>query len=642
MAKKTENFQAEVKEILDLMIHSLYSQREIFLRELISNASDALDKLSFEALTNSDLKFDKDNLHIRLKTNPSEKTLKVIDNGIGMNYAEVVENIGTIAHSGTKAFVQKSKELKNNPELIGQFGVGFYSAFMVASEVILHTQKAGESTGVLWRSSGDGTYEIDEVPRPEGHGTTITLKLKEFDQEDQTGTQDFTDDFTLKGLVKKYSDFIAHPVKMLVTKKEPVLDKDGKPVEGKIEESENDETLNSQKALWLRSPKDINEEEYKEFYKHISHDWNDPLKTIHFKAEGTQEYSSVLYIPSRKPWNYNQQDSTWGLDLYVKRVFILNNCEEFIPSYLRFIKGIVDSSDLSLNVSRELLQQDHQVQAIQKGLLSKMLKSLKEMLENDRENYEKFWDEFGATLKEGIPSDFHNKEKLEKLLLFHTSHSDKMTTLEEYTERMQEGQKAIYYIAGDSIDRLRNSPYMERLKEKNYEVLYFIDPVDEWVAPALSKFKDIPVQSIMAEDLDIDSEEEKKEKEESRKLNEEKYKPLKEAIQKALSDHVREIKLSDRLIDTPTCLVSGSGDPTAHMEKLMKAMGQEVPRSKRILEINPNHPVFEKMTTLPQQEQDEWAEILYSQALLNEGSPLTDPQKFSQQIAKLMIGRNSK
>ena len=635
MAKKTQNFQAEVKEILDLMIHSLYSQREIFLRELISNASDAIDKLKFLAVTDSNIQVDKDQLHIRITPDKEGKTLKITDSGVGMSHDEVVENIGTIAHSGTKAFLQKSQELKDRPELIGQFGVGFYSAFMVADQVTLHTQKAGTTNGVVWQSSGDGTYTIEEVPRPEGAGTTITLKLKDFSEDESVA--DFSDTFTLQGLVKKYSDFISYPIHMKVTKQEPVKDSEGKAIEGKFEDVETDEVLNSQKALWLRSSSEVKEEEYKEFYRHISHDWNDPLKTIHFKAEGTQEYSSVLYIPSKKPWNFNYRDTEWGLDLYVKRVFIMNHCEDLIPNYFRFMKGVVDSSDLSLNVSREILQKDSQVQGMRKGLTSKIFKTLKEMLEKNREEYEKFWDEFGATIKEGVPSDYENKEKLENLLLFHTSFSDKMVTLEEYVKRMKNKQKSIYYIAGESIDRLRNSPYMERLKEKDYEVLFLVDQVDEWVIGAIPKFKDFPIQSIMAENLDLDTEEEKKEKEEENKKNEERYQPLKETILKALEQDVREIKISDRLVETPACLVSGAGDPSAHMEKIMKSMGQEVPRGKRVLEINPKHPIFEKMTGLDSETQKDWAEIIYSQALLNEGSQIPDPLKFSKQIAKLMV-----
>lgn len=640
MAKQTQSFQAEVKEILELMIHSLYSQREIFLRELISNASDAIDKLKFTAITHPELEIDKSNLHIRLAADPKNRILRVSDNGIGMTYDEVVKNIGTIAHSGTKAFLQKSRELKEKPELIGQFGVGFYSAFMVADEVTLHTQKVGEKNGVLWQSTGDGTYTIDELPRPEGTGTTISLKLKDFKEDDEV--PDFTDAFTLHGLVKKYSDFIAYPIHMKTEKDEPMRDSEGKIIDGKYEKVEKDEILNSRKALWLRSSAEIKDEEYKEFYRHISHDWNDPLKTIHFKAEGTQEYSSILYIPSKKPWNFHYRDTEWGLDLYVKRVFIMNHCEDLIPSYFRFLKGVVDSSDLSLNVSREILQQDRQVQAIRKGLISKIFKTLQEMLENDRETYNKFWDEFGPTLKEGVPTDYVNKEKLEKLLLFHTSYSDKMVTLEEYVKRMKNKQSAIYFIAGDSIERLRNSPYMERLKQKDYEVIFLVDPIDEWVIGAIPKFKDYPIKSIMAEDLDLDTEDEKKAKAEENKKNEEKYKPLKEAMKKALDEQIREIKLSERLIDTPACLVSGAGDPSAHMEKIMKSMGQEIPKGKRILEINPKHPVFEKMMTLEEQTQKEWAEILYNQALLNEGSQLQDPLKFSKLISKLMVEGESK
>ena len=639
MAKQTQSFQAEVKEILELMVHSLYSQREIFLRELISNASDALDKLKFASLTDTNLNVDRDDLHIRLKGDGEQGILRISDNGIGMSRDEVVENIGTIAHSGTKSFLQKSQELKDRPELIGQFGVGFYSAFMVADTVTLHTQKAGSNEGVLWQSNGDGTYSIEDVPRPEGTGTTITLKLKSKEEaqgKDGDGAQDFADELTLRGLVKKYSDFIAYPIKMSVEKEIPAKDAEGKEIEGKTEKTVEDEILNSQKALWLRNSSEIKEDEYKEFYRHISHDWNDPLKTIHFKAEGTQEFSSLLYIPSRKPWNYSYRDTDWGLDLYVKRVFIMDHCEELIPSYFRFIKGVVDSSDLSLNVSREILQKDNQVEQIKKGITGKIFKTLAEMLEKDRESYETFWEQFGETLKEGVPTDYANKEKLEKLLLFHSSQSDKLVTLKEYVKRMKNKQKAIYYIAGDSIARLQNSPYLERVKEKGYEVLFLVDSIDEWVFGALPKFEDYPIQSITSENLDLDTEEEKKAKEEEIKKVEEKFKPLTESLKVALDEHIREIKISDRLTDSPVCLVSGAGDPSAHMERIMKQMGQDVPRGKRVLEINPEHPVFERMMGLADDEKKEWAEILYGQALLAEGSQLEDPMKFSRQISKLM------
>lgn len=616
MAKQTQNFNAEIKQLLDIVIHSLYSHKEIFLRELVSNASDAIDKLKFQSLTHTSLLPDNWQPLIRLEPNSENHTLKIIDNGIGMSQEEVVEFIGTIARSGAKAFMQMNEEMKTRPELIGQFGVGFYSAFMVADKVTLHTQKAGSNDGVIWESAGDGTYSIDTVPRPDGTGTTITLQLKKFAEEEEV--QNFTDTWTLKSLVKKYSDFIAHPIKLKTDKE--------------------DETINSQKALWLRSPSEITKDEYKEFYQHLSHDWNDPLKTVHYKAEGTMEFNALLYIPTKKAWNFNMQDTAYGLSLYIKRVFILADCKELLPTYLRFVKGLVDSNDLSLNVSREILQQDRQVTQIRKNVTNKILSSLKELLTKERTSYEDFWSEFGATLKEGLPSDAGNKEKIQDLVLFHSTHSDKMTTLDEYVGRMKDGQKDIYYITGDSLTQVSHSPYLEKLKEKNYEVLLLIDPVDEWVVDSLKDYKDKKLQSIMREGLDLDTEDEKKKKEEELKQAELTLRPVLDTMKKTLEKEVKDVVLSERLTSTPVCLVAGSHDPSAHMQKLLSQMGREHNNPiKRILEINPKHPLFEKMLKATPEQQTKWAEILFAQALLNEGSSLPDPVKFSQQIAELMV-----
>jgi molecular chaperone HtpG len=617
MAKQVQSFNAEIKQLLDIVIHSLYSQKEIFLRELVSNASDAIDKLRFESLTKPSLLPAGWEPHVRLEPNKEGHTLKISDNGIGMNQDEVVQFIGTIARSGAKAFMQMNEEMKSKPELIGQFGVGFYSAFMVADKVTLHTQKAGSNEGVVWESIGDGTYSIDSVPRPEGTGTTITLHMKEFASEEEV--QDFTETWVLKSLIKKYSDFIAHPIKM----------------KGETE----DETLNSQKALWLKSPSEVTKEEYKEFYQHLSHDWNEPLKTVHFKAEGTMEFNSLMYIPSKKPWNYNTQDTAFGLSLFIKRVFIMADCKDLIPSYLRFVKGLVDSSDLSLNVSRELLQQDRQVTQIRKNVTNKLLGSLKDLLVKERSSYENFWTEFGATLKEGIPSDHNNKEKLQELCLFHSSHSDKMTTLEEYVLRMKETQKDIFYVTGDSLNQVSNSPYLEKLKEKGYEVLLLVDPVDEWVVDSIKEYKEKKVISIMREGLELDTEEEKKQKEAELKEAESNLRPVLDSMKKTLANEVKDVVLSERLTSTPVCLVASTQDPSAHMQKLLSQMGrgEQTMTAKRILEINPKHPLFEKMLKATPEQQSKWTEILFAQALLNEGSNIPDPVKFSQQIAELMV-----
>lgn len=617
MAKQTQNFNAEIKQLLDLMIHSLYSHKEIFLRELISNASDAIDKLRFESLTNPELRPAGHEPAIILEADKISHTLKISDNGIGMSQDEVIEYIGTIAKSGTKKFAQMNDELKKRPDLIGQFGVGFYSAFMVADEVTLHTQKAGATNGVVWQSNGDGTYTIDEVPRPGGVGTTITLHLKDITADDEA--QDFTDSMVLKSTVKKYSDFIAYPITM----------------KGEKEEIE---VLNTQKALWLKSPSEVTGDEYKEFYKHLTHDWLDPLKHVHYKAEGTLEFNALLYLPAKKPFNFNAREMEYGLSLYVKRVFIMSDCKELLPTYLRFVKGLVDSADLSLNVSREILQKDRQISQIRKNVTSKILTALKDQLKDNREAYEGFFSEFGATLKEGIANDSGNIEKIQDLLLFRSTRSDQWTTLDEYVGRMKEGQKEIYYITGDDFEQLSRSPYLEKLKQKDLEVLLMVDPVDEWVTQGLSEFKTKKLQSVAKSGLDLDSEEEKKQTAEERKSFEERFKPLMENLKNGLKDQVKDVVMSDRLTETPVCLVSDKNDPSAHMQKILSQMGSEyAPNTKRILEINPKHPLFEHMVSLSSEDQIKWADILFNQALLTEGSSLPDPVKFSRQIADLMV-----
>lgn len=635
MAKETKAFQAEVKEILDLMVHSIYSQKEIFLRELISNSSDALDRLRFEELSNNELKTSGAEKHIRLIPNKSEKTLTILDNGIGMSSEDIIENLGTIARSGTKQFLKAAKEIKNTPELIGQFGVGFYSSFMVADKVSVHSQKATGEEGILWESTGDGTYSIDSKVRPEGNGTTIVLHLKKPDDKEEN-PQDFTDIWTLKSIVKKYSDFIEFPIQMNVEKEEPELDGEGKPIEGKTKKIIEDEVLNSRKAIWLRSSSEIKPEEYSQFYKHLSHDWTDPEEVIHYKAEGTQEFSALMFIPSKIPFDYNQRETKIGLNLYVKKIFIMENCEDLLPTFLRFVKGIVDSSDLPLNVSREILQKDHQIQLIRKGLVSKILKHLQSLLSKNRTQYEKIWNNFGATLKEGVAQDTANKSKIEDLLLFKSNKQDHLTSLKEYISRMKSDQKEIYYISGESLEILKDSPYLEKLNKKDLEVLFLTDPVDEWVSNSINEYDSKKLISITSEDLNIDTEEEKKKNEEELKSKAEQLKPLTESIKVALDEFVKEVKVSDRLVDTPVCLVSSQQDPSARMERIMESMGQALPKSKRILEINPNHPVIEKMSTFESSTQKEWAEILFNQALLNEGSPIKDPMKFSKQISGLM------
>lgn len=621
MGKQNLVFQAEVKEILNLMIHSLYSEKEIFLRELISNSSDALDKLRFESLTHKEWALNESDRCITLIPDSKSRTLKIEDSGIGMSHDEVIKYIGTIAHSGTKEFVRAQQQMKEKPELIGQFGVGFYSAFMVADRVTLHTQKAGENDGTVWESSGTGEFTIEQVPRPGGHGTSITLHLRETNSEDST-SQDYTNEWCLRGIVKKYSDFIAYPIKLRST------DEKGETKE---------DVINSQKALWLRPPAEIKPEEYKEFYHHVAHDWAEPFRTIHFRAEGLQEFAALMYIPGEVPFDFYQRDTKYGLSLYIKRVFITDHCEDLQPHYLRFLRGLIDSSDLPLNVSREILQKDAQLQKIQKAVVSKVLGFLRDLLNKERADYETFWKNFGFSMKEGLVTDQGNREKLADLLLSRSTAGDGWTTLSEYIDRMKSEQKSIYFLSGDSMELLKNSPYLERLNAKGYEVLFLTDAVDEWVTRELTEYKGKKLISISSDQLDIDSEEEKKAKEDDVKKAEEKFGPLKNWIQEALKEQIKEVRLSDRLIDSPVCLVSLQNDPSARMSRLIDAMGKGLPAPKRILEINPKHAVFDKFLALPEPKRSSWIELLYNQALLNEGSPIADPAKFSRQIADLMI-----
>jgi len=614
-------FQAEVKEILNLMVHSLYSKKEIFLRELVSNASDALDKLRFEAISHKEWNLSEEERAIRLIPDAGSRTLKIEDNGIGMSYDEVVKNIGTIAHSGTREFLRAKKELKDKPDLIGQFGVGFYSSFMVADRVTLHTQKAGETDGTVWESKGEGEYTISRAPRPGGHGTTITLHLRE--AGDDESAQDFTDEWVLKGVIKKYSDFISYPVKLQVS------NADG--------DNAKEDVVNSQKALWQRNPSEVKPEEYKEFYHHVTHDWDEPFKTIHFKAEGAQEFAALMFIPKNVPFDFHFRDMKFGLSLYINRVFIMGQCEDLQPRYLRFVKGMVDSSDLPLNVSREILQKDAQIEKIRKALVAKILGFLRDTLNKERADYEAFWKNFGTSLKEGVVADHANREKISDLLLFRSSEKDGWTTLGEYVERMKPEQKSIYYLTGDSVDLLKSSPYLERLKAKGYEVLFLTDAIDEWITRDLTEYKGKKLVSISSDALDLDTAEEKKAKEEEKKQVEGKLAPVKKLIEETLKEEIKEVRVSDRLVDSPVCLVSLGHDPSARMSRLLESMGQQGPKIKRILEINPKHAVFEKFASLADAKKADWIEILYGQALLNEGTPLPDPAKFSRLVANLMV-----
>jgi molecular chaperone HtpG len=636
MSKVTEAFNAEIKQLLDIVIHSLYSQKEIFLRELISNASDAIDKLKFESITKPELIAENANFEIRLEVDKANKTLKIIDNGIGMSTEEVKQFIGTIAKSGTKAYSQLNKNLSAKPELIGQFGVGFYSAFMVADRVTLHTHKAGTSEGTIWESSGDGQYSIENFARTEGRGTTITLHLKKLeDVKHEDGStesaQDFTDTWTLKSVIKKYSDFISWPIKMKVEHKkenETVLE---------------DETLNSQKALWLRPTHEIKAEEYDDFFQHLTHDWNKPAKHVHYKAEGVTEFTSLLYFPSQKPWNYNMKEYEFGLSLYIKRVFIMDNTKDLLPGYLRFVKGLVDSSDLSLNVSRELLQQDRLVAQIRKNIVGKILSTLKDWQHKDRNDYEKFWLEFGSTIKEGIATDASNKEKIQDLILFKSTHSEAWTNLDEYFLRMKPEQKDIYYITGEKLEQIQNSPYLEKLKQKGFEVLLLNEAIDEWVTQGITDYKTKKLISITQEGLELDSEDEKKQKEESKKAQLERYKSLLDKMKLSLSESVKDVVVSDRLTETPVCLVSAQNEMSANMQKILSKMeGYNKSAGKRILEVNLSHKIFEQMMNLNDEQINTWSEILFNQALLAEGSALPNPSRYSKLIADLMLAKGAR
>jgi len=640
MGKTVKKFETEVQQLLDLVIHSLYSNKEIFLRELISNASDAIDKVRFESHSNMELLEGNTDWKIKILADKEAGTLTITDNGIGMNVDEVADNIGTIAKSGTRNFVASMKEqnLADNPELIGQFGVGFYASFMVADKVSLTTRKAGEKQfGCRWESTGDGSYTIEECEK-ETRGTEIVLHMKDEMKE-------YMDEWRIRSIVKKYSDYVQYPVVMDVTRSEPVKDADGKVIEGggNIDKT-TEETLNSMKAIWTRPKSEISEEEYQEFYKHISHDYDKPLSTIHYSAEGVSEFKAIVYIPSHKPFDLFMRDHKKGVHLYVKRVYITDNCEALLPDYLRFIKGVVDSSDLPLNVSREILQEDVQIKRIQKSLVGKILSTLAEMKEKTPEDYLKFYAEFGPVLKEGIHFDHANKEKIQDLLLFESSKTEngKYVSLKEYLERMPEGQKEIYYITGMSRASVENSPYMEVFRKKEYEVLYMTDPVDEWVVQTVTEYNEKHLKAIDRGDLELDSEEEKKAHEAKKEEAKKEYGDMISFVQETLKDKVKEVRLSSRLTESACCLVADEMGINANMEKILKSMNQEVPEAKRILELNPDHPIMQVLTAMFEKDKEnarltDYCELLFDQALLTEGTPIKDPLRFTKLVSELMV-----
>ena len=630
MTKTSLEFKTEVKQLLDLMIHSLYSHKEIFLRELISNASDAIDRVRYEALTNSSVTEGDSELKIKIIPDKDAGTLTISDNGIGMTKDEIIEALGTIAHSGTKEFMTalQSKEVKDNPELIGQFGVGFYSSFMVTDSVTVITRKAGmkDQQGIKWESTADGFYTIDNVDK-EGKGTDIILHLKEDEKK-------YLEEWEIRGVISKYSDYIEHPVVMDIER-----EKDSEIQKGEKVKVKEEETLNSKKAIWLKDKSSIEDSEYNEFYKHISHDFSDPAKVIHYKAEGTSEFNALLYIPSKVPMDIFYKEYQIGPALYVKRVQIMDHCEQLIPIYLRFVKGVVDSSDLPLNVSRELLQNNRQIEIISNSITKKILDTLADMKKNDNDNYIIFFNEFGRVLKEGIHYEFSKKEAIADLLLFYaTSKTDgTYTTLQDYVDNMKEGQEDIYYITGSSREDIMKSPYIEAFKEKGYDVLIMLEEVDDVIMSSLGEFKGKNIKSVIKGDIDLDKSSEEDKKEAKKKLE-----TLIALIKEQLKDDVQDVRLSGRLKDTACCLVAQEGGMDPQMEKLMKQMGQQMPENKRILELNPKHPLFEAMNKIFEKDQkavalEEYITLLYNQALLLEGSKPKDPAAFASAVTKLMV-----
>ena len=630
--QETLGFQTEVKQLLDLMVHSLYSNREIFLRELISNASDAEDKLRFEALQDDGL-YEKDSdLKIRVEFNKELKTITVLDNGAGMSRDEVIENLGTIAKSGTKQFFESlTGDQTKDSQLIGQFGVGFYSCFIVAKKVEVITRRAGESRakGVRWISEGENDYSIETVDRAK-RGTKVVLHLRE-------DADEFLNGYRLREIITKYSDHISFPIIMDKDDvKDGVVDKDKD--KDKIESGED--TVNSATALWTRNKKEIKNEEYNEFYKHIGHDFEDPLAHTHNKVEGKLEYTSLLYIPSRAPFDLWDREQRHGVKLYVRRIFIMDDAQQLLPPWLRFIRGVIDSDDLPLNISREILQQNKVVDSIRSGCTKKIIGLLKSMAKNDEEKYQKFWKIFGKVLKEGVVDSTDYKDDLSHLFRFSSTHEDtedQKVSLKDYVERMPESQKSIYYVIADSYMTAKSSPHLEIFRKKDIEVLLLSEPIDEWVTTHLSEFDSKKLQSVNKGELDlgdIQDEDEKKKDKESNKAHDELVKRIKDI----LDEKVKEVRVTSRLTTSPACLVSDDNDMGRHLEQILKASGQNIPGSKPILEINPDHPIIKKIDG--EKDNDlftDWSHILFDQALLSEGGQLADPVNFVNKLNAMIV-----
>lgn len=629
-ASETRGFETEAKQLLHLMIHSLYSNKEIFLRELISNASDAADKLRFEALSNPDLLEENSQPKVQIDFDADAKTITIADTGIGMSRDEVIENLGTIAKSGTAAFLQElTGDQKKDSQLIGQFGVGFYSAFIVADTVEVLTRRAGTDEATLWRSSGEAEYTLEAASK-DAPGTTITLHLK-------AEEADFADSYRLRSVIKKYADHLSIPV---------LMEKDAAAVAADAEETDGEEkvkeyeAVNAAKALWTRSRSDVEESEYQEFYKLISHDFEDPLHWSHNKVEGKLEYTSLLYVPGRAPFDLWNRDAARGLKLYVQRVFIMDEAEQFLPLYLRFIKGVVDSNDISLNVSREILQQDPAVESMRSALSKRALDMLEKLKKKDKDAYAKFWQEFGQVLKEGPAEDFTNKERIAKLLCFNSTESKadlQDQGLEDYVARMKEGQDKIYYLTAESLKAARNSPHLEIFRKKGIEVLLLTDRIDEWLVSHLQEFDGKQLQDVARGELDLGDLEDASDKEAQEEV-EKKFEGLVGRVTAVLGDKVKSVRLSHRLTDSPSCLAVDDHDMGLQMRKIMEASGQTVPEVKPIFELNPEHSLVEKLDM--ESDEDRFAdiaEILFAQATLADGAQLDDPAAFSARLNKLLL-----
>lgn len=620
--KETLSFQTEVKQLLNLMIHSLYSNKEIFVRELISNASDACDKLRFEALKDAALFEDDSELKLTIDIDKEAKTISIYDNGIGMNRQEVIDNIGTIANSGTKKFLDTlSGDQAKDSQLIGQFGVGFYSSFIVADKVTVETRRAGEAAehGVRWESSGEGEFSLENIELTK-RGTTITLHIREDEAE-------FLEDMRLRTVVNRYSDHIEMPISMYK-------------LDDKGEKTDELEAVNKASALWKRSKSDISDEEYSEFYKGVAHDFEDPMHWMHNQVEGTQSYTTLLYIPKRAPYDLFEREKQHGVKLYVKRVFIMDDAEQLMPTYLRFVKGVVDSDDLPLNVSREILQKNKQIEAIKTGSVKKVLTALSKISKDDVEKYASFWTEFGNVLKEGMAEDFANKDKIAKLLRFASSNNDsdvQNVSLDDYIGRMKEGQDKIYYITAESYTAAKNSPHLEFFKKKGIEVILMFDRVDEWMMSYFNEFDDKKLVSVAKGELDLGDLEDKEDKEKAKKVEKE-FKDLVAKMKEALEGKVKEVRISHRLTDSPACLVVEEQDMAVSMQKILQQAGHTVPTVEPILEINPEHPLVKILEDDSKSEQfNDLTVTLFEQAMLSEGGQLEDPSGFVTRMNKLLV-----